>query len=1321
MHPSRRRKKRPNYGIRTVEVLRGSNGFGFTISGQQPCILSCIVANSPADHAGLRAGDFLISVNGISVSKITHDAVVNLIGNCVGPIRMTIAENYYSDSSEEELDVSRMMGARKPKYMHKPRTHRCYKQSPSENTKKHNENIKYNDENSGNLLNISNQMSVEDEAGPVEYKALVGYLGTIEMPKQLLPNSRLQTVCSCIRKLRQEKRAPTAVLMTIFPTCLTLKNSSNHILAIYPTNRVVYIGSTADRESRYFGLVTSAVSDMRSTENLRHFQWLDDKKFNNTEPEIEISNSCHVFMIDPKIVDHSVHAKKADTFKFTCTADVITGSCLEFPRNALYIVNLVQTMYKLQNNESPKNDEASLGPLVANSPQPSASSNSDSGIGFRDDCGNISDRILVVEFPTHRPFPVVSATNNRPSGIDASSIPLESLDLPLNNEISNKIQDIKSKQLNNLNNIRACGSVNIKNVLGKNDNYFLTKQNNDGDIYNRLTCRAMLDRPLRVTRGLSPTSSDDNTKVPESKSSETLSVSEDVDFQSSVDNISTHSSKSDLKGIFKAPSMFLFESKKLKRQNKMVNSCDNLDKFEENIMNYKLSPKVYGLSKPNHSCEELNNFDTVEKYGYGSLQELCRWNEQGKMRNIAQSEPDVRMQRNGMECEKNGPKESEGPAGWASSFEKLLEDPLGLHTFAEFLKKEFSAENIYFWTACERYRRFPAGPARVAEAQKIYQQHLSVGAPEGVNVDSHGRHCTEQALQEASETLFDQAQKQIFNLMKFDSYPRFLKSSLYKQSLAGELEKPQIDSGLLLQPLTPTKLKKSLSNAEDRRRKSLLPWHRKNRSKSKDRGESEYCQKRSDIVTSCESVNGKLGGGSDTYSSKSSLTSLDLAITSTQDLSKGSQDETSSTVARGPLCRVVLSNGSTTVVQIKTTESIQQLVTRLLDKRGIVYSAFEVYTNKHQKALDVSEPSMKLAGCEVTIEQRVIFKLDLPNKKVISVKSKCTKIIAEVLRPILQKYNYNLDHAKVTIGDTEAVDIHLSVTSIDDKRLRITYCEKTAPTNPVIKVNNVKAKLDEITNQVFEDILQEKADSAFLKAKSDKGSVKSEDWGSEHSSGIFGRFLRRDSGLHDRKKKSLMKIKPPGSSDDVTGEQVKKPLIAKWKTGVNKLQVACSESDELVEGLTRAQRSRLEDQRGTEINFELPDFLKDKNSRFYVENGDLRRNNYENRNIIPKDFNNLTNNNNNNSFTNHNQKLNNLRIYSPNKFSSDESSPSKSLENTVIENKKDSLKCEPPPLPPKPKIVPIKPPNWGQNGYYKKELGASDKKMYLEQPSSSFV
>lgn len=115
--------------------------------------------------------------------------------------------------------------------------------------------------------------------------------------------------------------------------------------------------------------------------------------------------------------------------------------------------------------------------------------------------------------------------------------------------------------------------------------------------------------------------------------------------------------------------------------------------------------------------------------------------------------------------------------------------------------------------------------------------------------------------------------------MKFDSYPRFLKSDIYKQCLAGEFQKLPSDSRLLINPMcsTPSKLKKSVSNAEDRRRKSLLPWHRKNRSKSKDRGELEYAQKHIDHVTS--ECNGKKNTVNEIHSSGSSLTSLDLATT----------------------------------------------------------------------------------------------------------------------------------------------------------------------------------------------------------------------------------------------------------------------------------------------------------------------------------------------------------------------------------------------------------------------------------------------------------
>lgn len=133
-------------------------------------------------------------------------------------------------------------------------------------------------------------------------------------------------------------------------------------------------------------------------------------------------------------------------------------------------------------------------------------------------------------------------------------------------------------------------------------------------------------------------------------------------------------------------------------------------------------------------------------------------------------------------------------------------------------------------------------------------------------------------FQEPANDIFDQAQKQIFNLMKFDSYPRFLKSDIYKHCLAGDFQKLPTDSRLLIHTscASPSKLKKSVSNAEDRRRKSLLPWHRKNRSKSKDRGESEYAQKQSDLVISGD-CNGNMNEKNEIHSSDSSLTSLDLA------------------------------------------------------------------------------------------------------------------------------------------------------------------------------------------------------------------------------------------------------------------------------------------------------------------------------------------------------------------------------------------------------------------------------------------------------------
>lgn len=41
---------------------------------------------------------------------------------------------------------------------------------------------------------------------------------------------------------------------------------------------------------------------------------------------------------------------------------------------------------------------------------------------------------------------------------------------------------------------------------------------------------------------------------------------------------------------------------------------------------------------------------------------------------------------------------------WSFSFRELLDDPVGRAHFMDFLQKEFSAENLSFWEACEELR-----------------------------------------------------------------------------------------------------------------------------------------------------------------------------------------------------------------------------------------------------------------------------------------------------------------------------------------------------------------------------------------------------------------------------------------------------------------------------------------------------------------------------------------------------------------------------------------------------------------------------------------
>ncbi|XP_061094892.1 regulator of G-protein signaling 5-like [Conger conger] len=117
------------------------------------------------------------------------------------------------------------------------------------------------------------------------------------------------------------------------------------------------------------------------------------------------------------------------------------------------------------------------------------------------------------------------------------------------------------------------------------------------------------------------------------------------------------------------------------------------------------------------------------------------------------------------------------------SFEKLLSNKYGLSAFRDFLKAEFSEENIAFYLACEEYRGIKSSATLSAKAKTIYDEFIAGNAPKEVNIDHETRCATKCNLEQPTLTCFDSAQQKIYTLMEKDCYPRFLSSAVYQDLL----------------------------------------------------------------------------------------------------------------------------------------------------------------------------------------------------------------------------------------------------------------------------------------------------------------------------------------------------------------------------------------------------------------------------------------------------------------------------------------------------------------------------------------------------------
>ncbi|XP_013927170.1 PREDICTED: regulator of G-protein signaling 14 isoform X2 [Thamnophis sirtalis] len=300
----------------------------------------------------------------------------------------------------------------------------------------------------------------------------------------------------------------------------------------------------------------------------------------------------------------------------------------------------------------------------------------------------------------------------------------------------------------------------------------------------------------------------------------------------------------------------------------------------------------------------------------------------------------------------------------------------------EFLKKEFSAENVYFWKACEQFQQIPANSTQklAQEARKIYDEFLSSHSVNPVNIDRQAW-IGEEMLSSPTPDMFHVQQLQIFNLMKFDSYARFVKSALYQACAKADSQGqplPELRSSSGSPPTEhskKTKLKAGKSLPLGVEAAGNLAGRSPRRSFRKgDRRDRPWGEER----------NGGEGPSPwrDSQGSLNSSASLDLGFLSYA--TSGLQAETHRKSLTGsesdsqnhPMkyCCIYLPDGTASLAPVRSGLSIQEMLAGVCQRRGLNLPDVKIYLmGNEKKPLALNQDSLVLMDQEVKLETRINF------------------------------------------------------------------------------------------------------------------------------------------------------------------------------------------------------------------------------------------------------------------------------------------------------------------------------------------------------------
>jgi len=209
---------------------------------------------------------------------------------------------------------------------------------------------------------------------------------------------------------------------------------------------------------------------------------------------------------------------------------------------------------------------------------------------------------------------------------------------------------------------------------------------------------------------------------------------------------------------------------------------------------------------------------------------------------------------------------------------------------------------------------------------------------------------------------------------------------------------------------------------------------------SKDRGEAEYRKtgkKKNRIGSSSSGDKDKENTDDEEQLLMKRTASRDSVASEFSDRAFNIQTSNTSI----PLVKVLLPDLSSAVIAARPGQTVQQLLFKLLERRGLRFNAFELFETQASTLVDLEADASTLAGLEIRFEPRVVFHLMLVCGKSLLIRGQPRRQLGEVVKPVLMKYGLKMEQSIIVKSSTgDVVQSKTLLASLDGLHLKVSSC-----------------------------------------------------------------------------------------------------------------------------------------------------------------------------------------------------------------------------------------------------------------------------------------